>query len=83
MTRSEARTKYSECFIGNKLDVNANLINGESIEDVKTRIMPLVDLLVPFKDSPNNCLICSHNQKLKVLYATLFNIPITNFLGNI
>ena len=78
MLRDEAIKKYPTFFIGNKLDINAELPNGESIIDVKKRLEPLVNLITPFKDSPQNCLVCSHNQVLKILYSLIHDIPITN-----
>lgn len=78
MTRNKAKKLYPDYFIGNKLDVNANLLNGESITDVKDRLIPLVEMLTPFKYSQKKCLVCSHNQTLKILYAILLDKLINN-----
>lgn len=77
VNRQDAVSKYPELFVNGKIDVNKNIPNGESIEDMVKRIcigiLPQIQL-----HEHENILICSHNQTLKVLYSILYDIKINN-----
>ena len=77
VNRQDAISKYPELFINGKINVDKNIPNGESIEDmikrISTGILPKIQL-----HKHDELLICSHNQTLKVLYSLLYNIKISN-----
>lgn len=77
MEREDAINKYSELFVEDKVSVAAHIPNGETIEDVKERLKPVLDEIVK-DDTDEDILICSHNQTLKILYAMIKDIEITD-----
>lgn len=76
-TRDEAQKDFPEFFINGKIDVDCIIPNGETINDVVSRISSLTNMILT-TDDKSNCLICSHNQTLKIMYALIKNIAITN-----
>lgn len=76
-TRDEAQKKFPELFINGKINIDCIIPNGETINDVVCRISLLTNNILATNDK-HNCLICSHNQTLKIMYALIKNIPITN-----
>lgn len=77
MEKDKALEKYPELFCNNKLLVNAVIEGGEALCDVRYRVKDIVEDIMNNK-SGKNVLICSHNQTLKVIYAMLKNIDITD-----
>ena len=77
LPKEEAIQNYPHLFCNGKLAVTAEIPKGESITEVAHRISAIAEEL---KNSPSaaNILVCSHNQTLKILYAILKGIPITN-----
>lgn len=76
MEKENAFVLYPELFRGEKIDIHAAIPGGESIDDVKNRLC--VEVIPLLNKKNENILICSHNQTLKVLYALLHQLPITN-----
>ena len=77
MEREVAMELYPHLFYQNKLSVNAEIEGGETIRDVKNRIEEVVrDIII--RGTNMNVLVCSHNQTLKVIYAMIHNIEITD-----
>lgn len=74
--RADAKTQYPYLFCGGKLDVAADIPNGESIREVQNRLEVIIDFIK--KNQDKNILICSHNQTMKILYFSLNDISITN-----
>lgn len=77
MSKTDAIAKYPELFRNNFLDIYSHIPNGETINDVIKRVMPLIDIIYQIPQN-NKCLLCSHNQLLKIIYAYILKIPITN-----
>lgn len=77
MSKREALEQYPYLFNNKKIDVNALIPGGETINDMIKRIKPLIDFIKQ-NTSPTKILICSHNQTLKVIYALIKNFTITN-----
>lgn len=77
LSRKYAIKTYPELFQDGKLDIEAKIKNGEGIIDVVKRITPIVKYAKKASKN-NNVLICSHNQTLKIMYALLKGIPLTN-----
>ncbi len=77
MPRDQAISEYPQLFCNGKLDVTATIPNGESVSEVSRRISSLAEALSQVSDRIN-VLVCSHNQTLKILYATLKGLPISN-----
>lgn len=77
MGKKEAISNYPEYFVDGRIAVSAEIPDGETIYDVRQRVNELVkDIISESKDK--NILICSHNQTLKVIYALIKNIEITD-----
>ncbi len=77
MNKDSAKRLYPQCFYENRLDVNAQIPGIESLSNVKNRVFDLVtDILEKSKNS--NCLICSHNQTLKIIFSIITNQSIDN-----
>ena len=77
MNKDYAKSLYSQCFYENRLDINAQIPGMESLNDVKNRVFNLVsDILEKSKNT--DCLICSHNQTLKIIFAIITNQNIDN-----
>lgn len=77
MKKQDAIVKFPQYFVEKRVGVNATIPNGETIEMVKQRLVPVFEEIM--KDLPRqNILICSHNQTLKVLYAMIKEIEITD-----
>lgn len=76
-SRNEAQKNFPELFINGKIDINSTIPNGETINDVVNRISSLADTILT-SNYKNNCLICAHNQTLKIMFALIKNVPITN-----
>ena len=77
MNKDQAQRLYPQCFDENRLDVNAQILGMESLSDVKNRVSDLVtDILEKSRNS--NCLICSHNQTLKIVFSIMTNQHIDN-----
>lgn len=81
LSKQSAIAQYPHLFCDGNLDINAMIPNGESIMAVAERVLSLSDEIVSAPYT-SNILICSHNQTLKVLYALLKNIPLTNDFWN-
>jgi broad specificity phosphatase PhoE len=77
LTRVEAEQHFSNFFVNGKIGVNCIIPNGESIDDVVLRVKPLIETILSI-EKESNCLICSHNQTLKIMYALIKNVPITD-----
>ena len=77
MEKKEALTIYPYLFYKNKVSIKAEIEGGESIRDVKNRVEEVVRDIIK-KGTYKNVLICSHNQTLKVIYAMINNIEITD-----
>lgn len=77
MEREVAMELYPHLFHQNKLSVNAEIEGGETIQDVQNRIEEVVQDII-IKGTYMNVLVCSHNQTLKVIYAMIHNIEITD-----
>ena len=77
MSKSEALEQYPYLFKNKRIDVNSLIPRGETIDDIVQRVKPLIDFIV-YNASSLNYLICSHNQTLKIIYALINNITITN-----
>lgn len=77
LTRAEAEQHFSSFFVNGKIGVNCIIPNGESIDDVVLRVKPLIETILSI-EKESNCLICSHNQTLKIMYALIKNVPITD-----
>lgn len=77
MGKKEALKIYPYLFYKNKLSTKAEIEGGESIRDVKNRVEEVVRDIIK-KGTYKNVLICSHNQTLKVIYAIINNIEITD-----
>lgn len=76
LNKTEAQIRYPLLFCGNKIDVSADIPDGESIYGVQQRLKAIVAYI---KSNPDeNILICSHNQTLKILYFLLHEMPVTN-----
>lgn len=76
ISRADAQSKYPSLFYGSKIDVSAEIPNGESILEVRNRLKPIASYIIANKNK--NILICSHNQTLKILYFLLHEMPVTN-----
>lgn len=76
MNRTEAIQRFPHLFENKKLKVSVQIPGGESIGDVKQRISDLKELLLKHNDK--QILICSHNQTLKILFAELKGISVTD-----
>lgn len=80
LNKAEAKSRYPFLFCGNKVDVSAEIPNGETIYEVQKRLQIIAEYI---KANPSrNILICSHNQTLKVLFFTINGISITNNAWN-
>ena len=77
MSKKIALKLYPHLFYKNKLSVLAEIEDGETIQDVKNRVKEVVQDIMR-KGTHKNVLICSHNQTLKVIYAIVNDIEITN-----
>lgn len=77
MSKREALECYPYLFNNRKIDVNALIPGGETINDMIKRIKPLIDIIKQ-NTSLTKILICSHNQTLKAIYALINNVTITN-----
>lgn len=77
MFREEAILKYPNYFQNGKLRVDITPQHGESINNIQQRLKPLLSEIINISKT-GNCLICSHNQTLKILYAIIMNIEVTN-----
>lgn len=77
MKKQDATIQYPTLFFEGKVDVNAQIPNGETLFNVATRLTPLSEHL-KFSSESKNILICSHNQTLKVLFSLLKNIALDN-----
>lgn len=76
VNKIKARELYPSFFCGNKVDISANIPNGESVCDVQQRLKKILDYIRA--NHEKNILICSHNQTLKILYFAINGISITN-----
>ena len=76
MEKDKAIQYYPELFYRKKLSVDAMIEGGETLSDVRHRVEDIIQDIVNNK-SNKNTLICSHNQTLKVIYAMLKSIIIT------
>lgn len=74
--RAEAKAKYPYLFCGSKIDVSADIPDGESIYELQKRLEVIANYINYNQDK--NILICSHNQTMKILYFTLNGILVTN-----
>lgn len=77
MEKKVALELYPNLFYGNKLSVTAQVDGGETIQNVRDRVEWVVQEVL-IKGANNDVLICSHNQTLKVIYAMIENIEITD-----
>lgn len=77
LQKNDAISQFPYFFHNGKIDINANIPDGESINDVKQRLKSVVSRLNSINIG-ENVLVCSHNQTLKVLYAMLKNIDLNN-----
>lgn len=77
MNKDEAMEKYPNYFINGRVRVDACIANGESISSVKERLIPFLETILN-PETEEDILICSHNQTLKVLYAMIKGIEITD-----
>lgn len=77
MEKKMALELYPHLFYKDKLSVKARVDGGESIQDVKDRVERMI-YEIQSKETNKNVLICSHNQTLKVIYAMINNIDITD-----
>ncbi len=77
LQKMKAISQFPDLFYNRKINVNAIIPNGESINDVKHRLQDVVSRLYSINIG-ESALVCSHNQTLKVLYAMLKNIDINN-----
>ena len=64
-------------FVNGRISVNSTIPNGETLNDVILRVQSLTDLIMSI-DKTKQCLICSHNQTLKIMYALIKRINITD-----
>lgn len=80
MQKDKAKEMYPHLFHNDKVDVNAIIPDGESIDDVKMRLTEIAALIRNNQDK--EILICSHNQALKILFSVLKNITVTNHYWN-
>ncbi|MCM1228068.1 MAG: histidine phosphatase family protein [Clostridium sp.] len=76
ISRAEAKIKYPSLFCGSKINVLADIPDGESIYEVQKRLEVIANYINANQDK--NILICSHNQTMKILYFTLNGILVTN-----
>lgn len=76
INKAEAKILYPSLFCSNKIDVSADIPDGESIHEVQKRLEVIVDYIDANQDK--NILICSHNQTMKILYFILNGISATN-----
>lgn len=77
MAKESALKLYPHLFYKNKLSVSAEIEGGETIQDVKNRVEEVLQDII-IKGTYKNVLVCSHNQTLKVIYAMITNIKITD-----
>lgn len=77
MPKEVALELYPHLFYQNKLSVNSEIKGGETIQDVKKRLEEVVQDII-IRGTYKNVLVCSHNQTLKVIYAMINNIEITD-----
>ncbi|MDE5758338.1 MAG: histidine phosphatase family protein [Allobaculum sp.] len=77
LSKKVALTQYPFLFCDGKIDVDAIIPNGESISEVAERISIIAKEIL-LASVEMNILVCSHNQTLKVLFAILRKIPLTN-----
>lgn len=77
LSKREAIKQYPHLFINQRIGVDVLIPGGESIDDIVRRVNPLVDYVIHCTRN-QNYLFCSHNQTLKVIYALLKKVPITN-----
>ena len=77
LSKSYAIEIFPMMFTNNRIDVTTPIPEGESIEAVQERLQPEVTILLSLTHT-DNCLVCSHNQTLKILYAMIYDIEITN-----
>lgn len=77
LSKKYAIKAYPKLFQNGKLDIEAVIENGEKITDVIKRVTPIIKYAKIISEN-NNVLICSHNQTLKIMFAILKDIPLTN-----
>lgn len=77
ISKIDAQNKYPDLFYKGRIRVDANIQNAENVEDVVLRISNFLKSIVEISKN-KNILICSHNQTLKIMYALINNIRITN-----
>lgn len=77
MPKSEAEILFPSLFINGRIGVDKDIPDGETINDVKQRVNSLVETVLSIA-SKHQCLVCSHNQTLKIMYAMINKITITD-----
>lgn len=77
MPKRKAKTLFPNLFVNGRIGVDSNIPDGENINDVKQRVYPLIETVLPIAIE-HQCLICSHNQTLKIMYAIIKEITITD-----
>lgn len=77
MQKRKAEIEYPEFFFNGRVDVNAQIPEMESINDVVERVSGIVEYICD-KSKNSECLICSHNQTLKIIYAMITEQNIDN-----
>lgn len=77
LPKHDAIKQYPHLFINGRINVDVLIPKGESIDDVVERVKPFVKIVMENKNS-QYYLFCSHNQVLKIIYALIKKISITN-----
>ena len=77
LPKSHAIVTFPDLFVNGRISVNSTIPNGETLNDVILRVQSLTDLIMSI-DKTKQCLICSHNQTLKIMYALIKRINITD-----
>lgn len=72
-----AKSQYPSWFYDGKIRVDIEIPNAEKIENVISRVDLLVNQMIDLSRN-NDIIVCSHNQTLKIMYAIINNIDITN-----
>lgn len=81
LPRYNAIRDFPDLFANGKIDVDSVISGAESINDIKTRVNSLTHKILDIS-LKKQCLICSHNQTLKVMYSIIKDIKISNMYWN-
>lgn len=75
--REDAMKEHPEYFVDGRVSVSAAIESAESIQAVFRRVYDLTQVFL-YDSLENNVLVCSHNQTLKIMYAILNDLEISD-----